>query len=102
MREFKLAEIKAALATLGNGSVYAGTSLIKAMCNTLEFARLKHPVFAEGNKEALGVISSEHDELVKAVEHESPIRQMEEAMDVIVTCVRFWNGEHMKKSKASA
>lgn len=57
-------------------------------------ARQKHPVFAEGAYNALGVIESEFNEFQHAVFHETEARQRDEALDVIVTCCRFLLGEH--------
>lgn len=54
----------------------------------------KHPVFAEGKYHALGVIGEEYRELVYAVEHETPERIRDEALDVAVTALRLWLGEH--------
>lgn len=60
----------------------------------LSEARGKHPVFAEGKYHALGVIGEEYRELVHAVEHETPERICDEALDVAVTALRLWLGEH--------
>ena len=43
---------------------------------------------------ALGVIGGEYRELVHAVEHETPERIRDEALDVAVTALRLWLGEH--------
>ena len=61
----------------------------------LETAREKHPVYAEGQYEALGVIREEVREFTKAVEKESILRAVEEAMDVRATVDRFLLGEHL-------
>lgn len=62
-----------------------------------EYARAceKHPVFAENSQHALSVIEAELNELKHAVAHESLERQRAEAMDVAVTAIRFWLGEHI-------
>ncbi|MFR1532848.1 MAG: hypothetical protein ACLSTO_03775 [Bilophila wadsworthia] len=52
------------------------------------------PVFAEGKYHALGVIGAEYHELEKAVEYESAERMADEALDVAVTALRLWCGEH--------
>lgn len=60
----------------------------------MNLARKKHPIFAEGKFQALGVIGDEYRELVKAIEKEGDIRSVEEAWDVVFTCLRFILGEH--------
>lgn len=79
---------------LGNGSVQAGRDLIAALARRMGEAREKHSVFAEGEYHALGVIGAEYLELEKAVEYESPERMADEALDVAVTALRLWAGEH--------
>ena len=61
----------------------------------LETAREKHPKFAEGQYEALGVIREEIREFTKAIEKESVARAVEEAMDAKATLERFILGEHL-------
>lgn len=74
----------------------------KAFFNKLDevmaLARAKHPRYAVGQYEALGVIGEEYHELVKAIEKESPERAVSEAWDVIATCVRFIVGEHLPEN----
>lgn len=70
-------------------------SLTIAGLLALETAREKHPVFAEGQYEALGVIREEIREFTKAVEKESALRAVEEAMDAKATLERFILGEHL-------
>ena len=57
-------------------------------------ARKKHPFYAEGKYQALGVIGEEYREFVQAIEKESDTRSVEEAWDVVFTCLRFILGEH--------
>ena len=64
-----------------------GEKALAALMQRLSEARVKHPVFAEGKYHALGV-------LVHAVEHETPERIRDEALDVAVTALRLWLGEH--------
>ena len=64
---------------LGKGSVQAGHGLITALAKRMGEARGKHPVFAEGRYHALGVIGE---------------RIRDEALDVAVTALRLWLGEH--------
>ena len=79
---------------LGNGNVQSGHGLMAALAKRMGEARKKHPVFAEGKYHALGVIGEEYRELVHAVEHETPERICDEALDVAVTALRLWLGEH--------
>ncbi|MBQ9407225.1 MAG: hypothetical protein IJU37_10895 [Desulfovibrio sp.] len=81
-------------AIFGNGDILAGEKLLRAIANRLLHARAKHPVFAEGVYQGLSRITSEHDELVRAVEHETPERQQDEVLDVLATSVRFANKEY--------
>lgn len=70
-----------------------GEQALAALMQRLSEARGKHPVFAEGKYHALGVIGGEYRELVHAVEHETPERIRDEALDVAVTALRLWLGE---------
>lgn len=79
---------------IGNGDTVVGQGLLGALARRVAEARRKHPVFAEGRYHALGVIGAEYDELEKAVESEPPERMRDEALDVAVTALRFWLGEH--------
>ena len=71
-----------------------GEQALAALMQRLSEARGKHPVFAEGKYHALGVIGEEYRELVYAVEHETPERIRDEALDVAVAALRLWLGEH--------
>ena len=57
-------------------------------------ARQKHQTFARDAFEAYGVIADEVLELRHAIGCESRQRQIDEALDVIATCLRFILGEH--------
>lgn len=83
---------------LGNGNLQSGMNVLHQIGSRLEHARTKHPVFAEGEFHALGVINSEMDELTFAVEKETEDRVTDELLDVIVTSIRMLNGEHNTKS----
>ncbi len=78
----------------GNGNEKRGRAIMQAIALRLEEARGKHPVYAEGPYHALGVIHAEFKELEHAVEHETESRQMDEALDVIATSVRFLGEEY--------
>ena len=71
------------------------TTLMYALARRMAEARKKHPVFAEGKYHALGVIGAEYEELVRAVERETPERVRDEALDVAVTALRLWAGEEI-------
>ena len=55
----------------------------------------KHPEYARGAFEAFEVIEDEVRELRQAVACESRKRQIDEALDVAATCIRFIMGEHL-------
>lgn len=57
-------------------------------------AREKHPTFARDQYEACDVIEDELQELKKAALCESRQRQIDEALDVATTAMRFVLGEH--------
>ncbi len=59
-------------------------------------ARQKHPDFARGAYEAYAVIADEVLELRHAVGHETRERQIDEALDVACTAMRFVMGEHLE------
>lgn len=82
------------LAVWGNGDAIRGYSLFYAATMRVAHARAKHPKYARGASRALEVIKSEFDELTHAVNHESPWRQYDEALDVLVTALRFVANEH--------
>lgn len=69
-------------------------AILAAIVQRVAEAREKHPVFAEGAYNALGVIEGEFNEFQTAVFHESEERQQDEALDVMATCYRFLKGEH--------
>lgn len=86
-----------ALASLGGGNMQRGVELLWEIGEGLAIACQKHPVFAEGAHHALGEIGAEYQELVQAVEKETPERQREEAKDVAFTALRFVRGDHQRK-----
>ena len=66
------------------------------LAQRLTEARAKHPGWAgSGNLYACNVITGEADEFWRAVCcGESEARQVDEALDVAATCIRFIMGEH--------
>ena len=81
-------------AGIGNGDRLRGELLLNDLLSRLRLAREKHPRFAVDAEAACEVIGEEWAELCHAVEHESPERQRDEALDVAVTALRFVAGEH--------
>lgn len=55
----------------GNGDFHRGQQLIFMLARRLAEAREKHPHFAEGVYQGLGVVGAEYQEFVHAVEHET-------------------------------
>ena len=66
---------------------------LQAVSRRLDHARTCHPVFADNKEQAFAVIMDEVDELYEAIQNESWERQVDEALDVIATCVRFIEGD---------
>lgn len=62
----------------------------------LGHARAKHPTFARDQYEAGEVIDDEMRELLRAIGCESRQRQIDEALDVAATAMRFVMGEHLQ------
>lgn len=81
----------------GNGDFQRGQRAIFMLAQRLVEARGKHKLFAHGPSDAAMVIGAEHRELVHATLFESPGRQIDEALDVACTAMRFVNGEHMRR-----
>ena len=73
---------------------------ISALSVRLGEARQKHPDYARDQYEACDVIEDELQELKKAVLCESRQRQIDEALDVMATCMRFILGEHRSGADA--
>ena len=80
---------------LGNGDFRRGRNLLEALAGRMQHARKKHPRFAEGKFQALGVIHAEYRELEHAVTSgEGKDRERDEALDTATTALRFFIGEH--------
>lgn len=82
----------------GQGNYEFGYSLFLAISRRLETAREKHPDNGGGKGiiGSLDAIESEVGELRYAVENETIQRQYDEALDVIVTAMRFANDEYLE------
>lgn len=92
-KDWPMSYVRACMA-FGNGDVGRGRQALFMLARRLEEAREKHPVFAENAEEAVEVIEAEFWELQYAREQESADRQLDEALDVAVTAIRFAIGEH--------
>lgn len=88
-----------ALAAFGNGDEQRGQQNLFMLARRLEEARHKHPKWGEGPVAAHEVIGEEYNELGRAVAYETPERQLDEALDVAATAMRFVNKEHIAKRK---
>ena len=62
-------------------------------------AKLKHPLYAEGKYQALGVVQSEIAEFLKAIERGTDEEAVAEAKDAVVTLQRFILGHHLPKGQ---
>lgn len=80
----------------GNGDRLAGDDIAQMIAERLNEARKKHPVFAIGPWHALGVIGAEYKEFEHAVLYENGARQIDEALNLIATAIRFINDEYEK------
>lgn len=92
-KDWPMSYVRACMA-FGNGDAGKGRQVIFMLARRLEEARGKHPVFAESAEEAADVIESEFWELQYAWEQESQDRQIDEALDVAATVVRFVGKEY--------
>ena len=92
-KDWPMSYVRACMA-FGNGDIRRGQQAIFMLARRLEEARGKHPLFAEGQYQGVGVIGAEFREPEYAVENESGARQLDEALDVACTAMRFVNGEH--------
>ena len=80
---------------LGNGEPARGYEMIDRLCEVIRTAREKHPRFAEGKWQALGVINGEVGEFARAIlKNEGEDREIAEAFDSVATLWRFILGEH--------
>ena len=79
---------------------FIGEDLICHLAKALARARALHPGFAASAQLGAGVIMDEAEELWDAVTvDESQERQNEEATDVVVTGLRFLNGEYTEEGR---
>lgn len=93
VKDWPMSYVRACLA-FGKGDMGKGRQIMFMLAKRLEQARNKHPVFARDAEEAVHVIGEEWAELAAAVAHESHDRQLDEALDVATTAMRFAAGEY--------
>ena len=87
-------DMKEEFMAIGNGKLGRGKAIVRMIALRLMEARAKHPEFAVDKYHTIGVIGEEFREFENAVMHESEIRQIDEAYDIIAPTIRFLNGEH--------
>lgn len=78
----------------GNGNPCAGFKLFEAVTKRLEYAREKHPDFTDDKHNGYNAVKAELEELKEAILYETEEREFDEALDVIVTALRFANREY--------
>lgn len=66
---------------------------------SMAYALVKHPLYAEGKYQALGVVQSEIAEFLKAIERGTNEEAVAEAKDAVVTLQRFILGHHLPKEQ---
>ena len=77
------------LVSLGRGDADAGRDLLLPLARRVRYARDVHPEFG-----GMDSVRAEMSELEEA--HPGVRRSREEAIDVMATCVRLINGEHLR------
>lgn len=81
----------------GNGNEKRGRAIIQAVALRLEHARRQHPAEEWQGQSAeygLAAIEGEVAELRHAVEHETPGRVADEALDAVATLIRTLGEEY--------
>ncbi len=78
----------------GKGNFLHGKILLSLLAEGMQAAELKHPDYAQGDKEAMEVVYDEMREFIYAVEYETDERQASEARDVSIVAIRFLRGDH--------
>lgn len=56
---------------------------------SLQYARTKHPLFAENESAGVSIIGEEFGELCKAVNERDFTHAKSEALHIIATCIRY-------------
>ena len=71
----------------------------KSLTDNFFVAIKKHPLYAEGKYQALGVVQSEIAEFLKAIERGTDEEAVAEAKDAVVTLQRFILGHHLPEGQ---
>ena len=79
-------------------NIYSEEFIVDPIDN-MAIALIKHPVYAEGKYQALGVVQSEIAEFLKAIERGTDEEAVAEAKDAVVTLQRFILGHHLPKGQ---
>lgn len=78
--------------TLINDQIY------KRILKRISEAEAKHPVFAEGQYQALGILGEEYGEVVRSLtKQEGEQRMQDELLDVLAVAWRFYRGDWRTK-----
>lgn len=78
--------------TLINDQIY------KRILKRISEAETKHPVFAEGQYQALGILGEEYGEVVRSLtKQEGEQRMQDELLDVLAVAWRFYRGDWRTK-----
>jgi len=87
-------------------SVELGASecdLLVALAERVKAAENKHPVFADGIYQGVGVIGEEYGELCQALNKgEGEERVMDEALDLLCVAWRFCRGDWQTRGSSSS
>ena len=82
----------------GNGRPEVGQAILNVLADHINNARQKHPTFADGPFQALGVMHQEYHEIEFAIEHESVGRSVYEVFYLAAVLIRFANNEHKQQA----
>lgn len=78
----------------GNGEKKLDFSILLALSDRVKAAQEKHPDFADGIYQGVGVIGEEYGELCQAINKgEGEDRVMDEALDLLCVVWRFCRGD---------
>ena len=80
-------DITTAIQTIGEAEIIA-------IAERLVHARSEHPLNGGSRRDSVAAILDEVDELWDAYPEESEERQDDEALDVVITCLRFRRKEY--------
>lgn len=87
------------LLALGNGNAFRGYVFMAWLMGHAVKARTKHPHFADGLAEAMGILHAEYVEFETAVLKETSTRQLAELGDLCAVANRIFCGEHIEKQR---